>query len=133
MQRCGYKLASKFCKLLRNVWHASIELHVNLLLAVMTKTFCISYVLVCQKVNGRIRYVYVVQKLSFFFITNACCGWYLSYYLFIYLFIYLLVYLFTFNKQISHNKNSEDNSPAEPSTMQSTSPHVIRHPFIVLS
>ena len=37
----------------------------------------------------------------------------------IYLFIYLLVVcLFTFNKQISHNKNSEENSPVEPSTMQ---------------
>jgi len=88
LQPCGYKLASKFCKLLRNVWHASIELHVNLLLAVMTKTFCVSYVLVCQKVNERIRYFYVVQKFSFFSSPMpVVVGTSHIIYLFIYLFI----------------------------------------------
>jgi len=71
---------------------------------------------------------------NFLFFHHQCLLWLVLLILFIYLFIYLLVaYLFTFNKQISHNKNSEDNSPAEPSTMQSTSPHMIRHPIIVLS
>ena len=55
----------------------------------------------------------------------------------IYLFIYLLVVcLFTFNKQISHNKNSEENCPVEPSTMQDGmyfTPRDLRHPIIVLS
>ena len=132
MQPCGYQLASKFCKLLRNVWHASIELHVNLLIAVMTKTVCVSYGLVCQKVNERIRFFYVVQKLSFFF-HHQCLLWLVPLILFVYL---LVVCLFTFNKQISHNKNSEENCPVEPSTMQDGmyfTPCDLRHPIIVLS